>query len=102
MIFPMKSNFRVAVLIKENETAYTINNRFLVWLNALVYNPTEAVGRSIAHRDITLAILGLGTANVIVALGVSLKLPTNPDGALFEVNIIERQTDELRDSKSCV
>ena len=102
VMLPVKGDHRHLILVQKQESGVSVHHRFLRRFLPVGNDPAEASHDFGTHGDKPLTVLGFGVLNDVFHGVSSLQLMIHPDSLLFEVNIRNRQSAELRNTQACI
>lgn len=98
LIFDVKCDLGITVLVQHDKSAVAINHRFRLDLWTALQYLFQSVIHRIGHRQITASAACLGFLNVVFTTTLTNQLMIYSDSAILEVQILSGQTAELADS----
>ena len=100
VFFPVHGYHWTVVLIQIQKTHSSTNHRLHLWLRSVFQNALEALVNIIRHRKNPRTGIGLCILNHILHRPGPLQLMVHINRSLFQINVLGRQPNELRNTKS--
>lgn len=94
-VFPMHRHQRIAVLIREKESAVSVDHLFKSWLFPVLDNRPEALRHVLRHGQLPCPRIRLGGFDDQPHIGSPLELVVDVDDLIFQIDILKGQPAEF-------